>query len=348
METLWFILISFMLTMYVVLDGFDLGAGIIHLYAARSDNERRLILNAIGPVWDGNEVWILAAGGTLYFAFPLVYASSFSGFYLPLIIVLWLLMLRGLGIEFRHQVHHPLWSRFWDVSFSAASTLLVIFLGAALGNIIRGVPLNNDGYFFAPLWTTFGIGPEAGVLDWFTVIFGLIALCTLTSHGGAYLAMKTTGDLQERVRLMMRLSWWPTVILSIAGITATLSLRPELAKNFNEAPLGLVFPLLALLGLAGVRYFQNRRLETRTFVASTFFIVGMLGGTAFALYPNLLTSLTDPSLSLTINNAAAQEYGLTVGFVWWILGMVLAGGYFVYLYRTFRGKTTLPADGSGY
>jgi cytochrome bd ubiquinol oxidase subunit II len=147
METLWFVLVSFMLAMYVILDGFDLGAGIIHLFVGRTDQERRLILNAIGPVWDGNEVWILAAGGTLYFAFPLVYASSFSGFYLPLIIVLWLLMLRGLGIEFRHQIHNPMWSKFWDVVFSFASILLAIFLGAALGNVVRGVPSTQTDIF---------------------------------------------------------------------------------------------------------------------------------------------------------------------------------------------------------
>jgi cytochrome d ubiquinol oxidase subunit II len=150
MEILWFCVVAFMLAMYTILDGFDLGAGILHLFVARNDDERRTVLNAIGPVWDGNEVWLLAAGGTLYFAFPLLYASSFSGFYLPLMIVLWLLMLRGLGIELRHHINHPMWKTFWDALFAVGSILLAVFLGAALGNVVRGVPLDEHGYFFAP------------------------------------------------------------------------------------------------------------------------------------------------------------------------------------------------------
>lgn len=348
METLWFVLVSFMLTMYVVLDGFDLGAGMIHLFAARSNDERRLILNAIGPVWDGNEVWLLAAGGTLYFAFPLVYASSFSGFYLPLIIVLWLLILRGLGIEFRHQVHNPLWTRFWDTVFSLASILLTIFFGAALGNVVRGVPLNQEGMFFTPLWTTFTVVPEAGVLDWYTVLFGLIAFSTLAVHGAAYVAMKTDGPVHARARVVTQKAWWGSLFCSALGVIATWILRPSLFQNFGDAPWGLVFPAVAIAGIIGIRFTSARGHDTRTFLSSTLFIVGMLGATAFSLYPNLLPASTDPAFSLTIERSAAHQYGLTVGLTWWILGMVLATGYFVYLYRSFRGKTTLPADGAGY
>src|ERR687885_187822 len=171
MPTLWFILVAFMLTMYVLLDGFDLGAGAIHLAAAKTDAERRTIIQAIGPVWDGNEVWLIAAGGTLFFAFPLLYASSFSGFYLPLFIVLWLLMVRGVSIELRAHIHHPVWTAFWDGAFFVGSTLLAVFYGAALGNVVRGVPLNADGYFFEPLWTDFSpFSATPGILDWYTVL----------------------------------------------------------------------------------------------------------------------------------------------------------------------------------
>src|SRR6476620_10685326 len=148
MTTLWFILVGFMLTMYVLLDGFDLGAGAIAPFIARNEGDRRLILRALGPVWDGNEVWLIAAGGTLFFTFPLLYASSFSGFYLPLMIVLWLLMLRGLSIELRSHVNQPLWWSFFDFLFAMSSLLLAIFFGAAIGNVIRGVPINADGYCF--------------------------------------------------------------------------------------------------------------------------------------------------------------------------------------------------------
>lgn len=348
METLWFALVSFLLAMYVVLDGFDLGAGIIHLRAARTDDERRLILNSIGPVWDGNEVWLLAAGGTLYFAFPLAYASSFSGFYLPLIMVLWLLILRGLGIEFRHQVHNPLWARFWDAVFSHASILLAVFFGVALGNIIRGVPLNQEGYFFAPLWTTFTVVPEPGVIDWFTVLFGLIALFSLSVHGAAFISMKTTGAVNERARRVIRSAWWGSLLCSAAGVVASWSIRPEMLRNFASYPWGLVFPIAGIFGIAGIRYFSGQQDDKGVFLASTVFILGMLGGTAFSLYPTLLHASTDPAFSLSINRAAAQDYGLTVGLVWWIIGMTLTTGYFVYLYRSFKGKASVPTDGTGY
>src|SRR5574337_48605 len=200
METLWFIIVAVILAAYVVLDGFDIGAGAIYLAAARTNEERRKVLRAIGPVWDGNEVWLLAAGGTLYFAFPQLYASSFSGFYLPLMMVLWLLMLRAIGIEFRVHVDNPVWQGFFDVVFSLSSILLAIFFGAALGNVIRGVPLDASGYFFEPLWTNFKLGPVTGILDWYTVMAGVIALVTLTAHGAYYVAIKTDEDLGRRAR----------------------------------------------------------------------------------------------------------------------------------------------------
>src|SRR5215203_3428968 len=164
METFWFVAVAFMIAMYVLLDGFDLGAGAIHPFVARNDDERRMIIRAIGPVWDGNEVWLIAAGGTLFFAFPQLYASSFSGFYLPLIMVLWLLMIRGLSIELRSHLKDPLWASFWDAAFFFGSALLVIFFGAALGNVVRGVPVAEDGYFFQPLWTNFSpTNPNHGI-----------------------------------------------------------------------------------------------------------------------------------------------------------------------------------------
>ena len=168
MASLWFWIVAVMVTAYVVLDGFDLGAGAIYLIAAKTNDERRRVLRAIGPVWDGNEVWLLAAGGTLYFAFPQLYASSFSGFYLPLMMVLWLLILRGIGIEFRAHIETPVWQNFFDVVFSISSILLAVFFGAALGNVVRGVPLDATGYFFEPLWTNFKLGPQTGILDWYT------------------------------------------------------------------------------------------------------------------------------------------------------------------------------------
>jgi cytochrome bd ubiquinol oxidase subunit II len=345
MEILWFCVVAFMLAMYTILDGFDLGAGILHLFVARTDDERRTVLNAIGPVWDGNEVWLLAAGGTLYFAFPLLYASSFSGFYLPLMIVLWLLMLRGLGIELRHHINHPMWKTFWDALFAAGSILLAIFLGAALGNVARGVPLNEQGYFFAPLWTSFTVQPEAGILDWFTVMMGVLALITLANHGANYLAMKTDGFVQQRSRTIASITGWGVVLFAVGTVAAASFIRPEIWSNYAMHPWGGIFPLMGVLGLCGSIYYNKAKQDARAFISSSTFIGGMLASTAFGLFPNVLPASTDPKYNLTVYNTAAQGYGLSVGIVWWVIGIILALGYFTYLFYSFRGKVRLHAEG---
>ncbi len=348
MEVLWFCIVAFMLTMYVILDGFDLGAGIIHLFAAKTDAERRSVLNAIGPVWDGNEVWLLAAGGTLYFAYPRLYASSFSGFYLPLIIVLWLLMLRGLGIEFRHRIDHPLWKAFWDSVFWGASALLAVFFGAALGNVVRGVPLNAQGYFFEPLWTTFTVVPDSGILDWFTVIMGLVGLSTLTAHGALYVAMKTGGELQVRCRRIARTAWWGVLIGSLAALVGVNAIRPEVWNNYGAHAPGFLFPLAGAAGLIGMRLFTARGHDSPAFLSSCLFIAGMLASTAFGLFPSLLPASTRPEWGLTVYNSSAHAYGLDIGLIWWSIGTVLVLGYFSYLMFMFRGKTKVPHEGEGY
>jgi len=348
MELLWFSIIAFMITMYALLDGFDLGAGVLHLVIARTDRERRTILNAIGPVWDGNEVWLIAGGGTLYFAFPLLYASSFSGFYLPLMIVLWLLILRALGIEFRHQLNAPLWKSFWDAVFSTGSILLTIFLGAALGNVIRGVPLQGDAYFFAPLWTSFSPEGETGILDWFTVTMGLVSFFVLTAHGAHYIALKTDGALQERARRAGGWMWWGTLASSGAAVAGIWSIRPAIWDNYGTYPWGGVFPLLGLVGLAGMLWANRSKNDRMAFFSSTAFILGMLAATAFGMYPTVLPSTTDPALSLTVSNTISHAYGLSVGIVWWTIGMLLAAGYVIYMFRSMRGKVVLPSEGEGY
>src|SRR6202162_4013727 len=200
MGFIWFWLVAVMIVGYVVLDGFDLGVGVLHLFLPRTEAERKASLHSIGPVWDGNEVWLLARGGTLYFAFPLLYASAFSGFYLALMIVLWLLIMRGASIELRMQIDFGVWRSFFDGLFFFSSALLAIFFGAALANVIRGVPLAEDGYFFLPLWTNWRVGDQPGILDWYTVIGGVVSLVALAVHGALYLAVKTNGELQQRAR----------------------------------------------------------------------------------------------------------------------------------------------------
>ncbi|HVP55203.1 MAG TPA: cytochrome d ubiquinol oxidase subunit II [Candidatus Eisenbacteria bacterium] len=348
MPTIWFMIVAVMVAMYVLLDGFDIGAGAVHLFIARNDTERRTILRAIGPVWDGNEVWLLAAGGTLYFAFPLLYASSFSGFYLPLIMVLWLLMLRGIGIEFRSHLQDGLWSAAFDFIFSVASILLAIFLGAALGNVVRGVPLTADGYFFEPLWTNFQVGVDNGILDWYTVMTGVVALVTLVVHGSLYVATKTDGDLHIRARRMASALWPVQLLLTIVSLAATLYVRPGVLANFSRWPVGYVIPLIVAGSLVYLLVAQRQKNDRGAFLASCGYIVGMLVGAAFALYPKVLPASTDPSYSLTIYNTATGAHGMQVGFVWWSLGMILAAVYFVFIYRMFRGKVRVDEGASGH
>ena len=345
METVWFILVALMLTAYVVLDGFDLGAGIINLLVARTHDERRIVLRAIGPVWDGNEVWLLAAGGALFFAFPLLYASSFSGFYLPLMMVLWLLMLRGVGIELRSHVHDPLWWSFFDFVFSVSSLLLAIFFGAAIGNVVRGVPLDANGYFFEPLWTNFRAGPNPGILDWYTVLTGLLALITLTVHGAHYIALKTEGDLHKRSQRLALNAWWLLILMTILSLAATLYVRPEVLDNFRVRAWGWIIPIVVFVSLPLMRKFVSSGRFFAAFLASTAYIAAMLGGAAFAMYPNLLPASTNPAYSLTIYNAKTGAYSLSVGLIWWIFGMILAIAYFTFVYRSFRGKVQLDQEG---
>lgn len=338
METLWFILVAFMIASYVVLDGFDLGAGVVHFWAARNEEERRQVIRSIGPVWDGNEVWLLAAGGTLYFAFPALYASSFSGFYLPLMIVLWLLILRGAAIEFRNHIHSPIWKPFWDALFAGASTLLAVFFGAALGNVVRGVPLDPSGYFFLPLWTDFRTGPEPGILDWYTILAGLTALWALTHHGARWVALKTEDPVSGRARHVGALAWYGTVGFTLILTGATFRVQPHIPERLAEQPWGYLFPALALGGLLWA-YLTARRGDDRgAFLASCAYLGSMLASTAFGLYPYVLPSNTDPNSSLTIYNAATEAYGMRVALYWWIPGMVLVAAYTLFTYRQFAGK----------
>jgi cytochrome bd ubiquinol oxidase subunit II len=343
MQTTWFMLVAMMIVVYVVLDGFDLGAGIVQLLVARTDRERRQVLRSIGPVWDGNEVWLIAGGGTLYFAFPALYASSFSGFYLPLMMVLWLLILRGISIEFRNHIDSLVWKPFWDVVFGGASALLAIFFGAALGNVVRGVPLDDANEFFLPLWTNFGIGRAVGILDWYTVLVAAGAFATLMVHGALWVALKTDGELEQRARAAAKAGWWSLLPLTTAITWSSFAIQPRLLQSFAARPWGYVFPLLAVAGLIGMRALHRQ--DVAPFLCSALFIVGMLTSAAFGLYPYVLPSNTDPRLGLTVYNAAAAPYGLKVGLAWFIPGMLLTTSYFVYTYRSFAGKVALEEEG---
>ena len=340
MGTIWFCLVAVMIAVYVLLDGFDLGAGAIHLLVAKTDDERRQVLASIGPVWDGNEVWLLAAGGTLYFAFPALYASGFSGFYLPLMMVLWLLILRGTSIEFRNHVLSRVWDPFWDFLFCGSSLLLAVFFGAALGNVVRGVPLDASGYFFEPLWTDFRLGEVTGILDWYTITVGVLALLVLMMHGSLWVRMKTTGNVNQRAGRIASQTWWGVVALTLVVTAITFRIQPQVKENFVTWPWGAIFPLLAIAGIVGVRFELIKRDERKAFFASCAYITGMLTSVVFGVYPMVLPA-RNPMYSLTVSGAKAGDYGLKVGVVWWTLGILLAAGYFTFVYRSFAGKVVV-------
>ncbi len=314
---------------------------------AKTDEERRQVLASIGPVWDGNEVWLLAAGGTLYFAFPALYASGFSGFYLPLTIVLWLLILRGSSVEFRNHIKSAVWDPFWDFLFCGSSLLLAVFFGAALGNVVRGVPLDASGYFFEPLWTDFRLGEETGILDWYTILVGVLALLALVMHGGLWVQMKTSGAVSARAGKLAGQAWWGVLVLSALVTAVTFRVQPQVAENFAARPWGWIFPLFAVAGIAGVLFELRRHNQRNAFLASGAYLAGMLTSVVFGLYPMVLPA-RNPVYSLTVTTAKAGAYGLKIGLVWWVLGMILAAGYFTFVYRSFAGKVAVDKDSHSY
>jgi len=338
METLWFCLVAVMLAGYVVLDGFDLGAGIVQLFVAKTEQEKGQVLKTIGGVWDGNEVWLVAAGGTIFFAFPALYASAFSGFYLALMIALWLLILRGISIEFRNHSNGPLWQPLWDTSFAGASVMLAIVFGVALGNVVRGVPLDSNGYFFLSLWTDLVPGQPTGIIDWYTLLVGATSLLALAVHGSLWVVMKTEGNLQERTRSFSAKCWVGLVAVTLLTTLFSFFIQPNLIKQLQSHLWGVVFPGFALIGLIGARVLSSRRKDVQAFLASGLYLFGMLTSAAFGVFPNLLPSNPAPDLSLTVYNSATSQYGLMIGLYWFIPGMALVMVYSLVVYRHFAGK----------
>jgi cytochrome d ubiquinol oxidase subunit II len=310
----------------------------------RTEAERRATLGSIGPVWDGNEVWLLAGGGTLYFAFPLLYASAFSGFYLPLMIVLWLLILRGVSLELRNHVDMGVWRSLLDGVFGLASGLLTIFFGAALANVLRGVPLQADGYFFLPLWTNWQPGVHPGILDWYTVIGGLVALVALTMHGALWLTIKTSSELGRRAHHVVTPLCITLAALTLVSLAATIEVRPDSLNNYYSYPITFVVPVGVVASLAGVWLLNRKAYAVRAFLCSCLYLFFMLAGACWGLYPTLLPATTGADRDITLSRAISGPHTLAVGLAWWIFGMALAVGYVVFVYSKFRGKVDLQPN----
>jgi cytochrome d ubiquinol oxidase subunit II len=345
MQSVWFFIVALMVATYVVLDGFDFGCGILHLFVAKKDDERRSILAAIGPFWDGNEVWLLAGGGVLFFAFPRTYAAGFSGFYLPLTMVLWLLIMRGVAIEFRSLEESPLWRSFWDGTFFLSSALMAIVLGAALGNVIRGVPLGADGYFSGPLFTNFMPDKHPGVLDWYTVTVGLFALSVLALHGALFLRMKINGEVYVRSNRLVMPLWLSVLALGVLATIATAFVQPMLFKSLSSRPILWPIAGIFLACFLAIPYFVKKQNEQTPFLLSCLYIALMLAATAGAVFPIMLRSTIDASYTLDAMNASSGVLSQNIGIYWWALAMVITVGYFVFLYRSFKGRVILDSYG---
>ena len=331
LQTIWFVILGAMLIGYAVLDGFDLGVGALHLCLGRTRDERTRLIEAIGPVWNGNEVWLLAAGGAMVVAFPTLYAASFSGFYLALMLVLWLLVLRGLSLEFRHQLSNPLWRDAWDVVFSISSTLLALLFGVAVGNVLRGVPLDEAGHFQ---------GSFALMLNPFAILGGLLSVVVLAHHGAAWLVVKTHGDLRDRARRWQRTLVGFNVAAAGALVAASFIVRPEFTTNFTTAPLLLVVPALGLFCLAAEPFLIGRN-DQGAFLASAGLIASLLGSAAAGLYPRLLPALPgSPSPALDIYNTSSPEGSLKIALGIYAFGMLLVTVYLRRVYRIWRGKVS--------
>ena len=329
-NTTWFVVLAFMLVGYAVLDGFDLGVGTLHLLIGRNTRERSTLIDTIGPVWNGNEVWLLAAGGSMVVAFPHLYAASFSGFYLALMLVLWLLVLRGLGIEFRYQIDQDLWRHAWDVAFSLASALLALLFGVAVGNVLRGLPLDANGEFQ---------GTFALMLNPFAVLGGLLSVAVLSLHGANWVALKTEGEIQARARRFARVLWWPAMALLAAMVAASFVVRPDFTSNFGEHAALLIVPIVTLVAAVALLLFRMRNDDLRAFIAGGALVAGTLGSAAAGLYPYLLPARSgSPHPGLDIYNAASPEGSLRIALGIYLFGMALVAVYLVNIYRVWRGK----------
>jgi len=331
LETFWFLMLGVLLIGYAILDGFDLGVGILHL-AARKDEERRISMNAIGPLWDGNEVWLIAFGGALFAVFPDAYATVFSGFYLPFMILLCALIFRGLSLEFRSKQSWPLWRRFWDGAFSISSLVAALLFGITAGNLIQGIPVGPDKEYAGGFWTLLGFYP---------LLVGCFVVALFAMHGALYLCLKTEGDIQRRV---VRMSWYGfAVFLLLYVLIGSMTVRhsPLVTKNLAAHPWIWGIVVLNVLAIAAIPHSVFRRRYFYAFLASSCTIAALVFLLGMSIFPNLVISNLNPSWSLTIYNAASSEGTLKLMRLFALISMPLIITYTAVIYWIFKGKVVL-------
>lgn len=335
MADLWYALVALLLTAYVVLDGFDLGAGALHRVVATTDEERRAVLGAIGPYWDGNEVFLLAAGGTLFAAFSRALAVALSGLYLAVFLLLWSLVLRGISIEFRSHIEEPLWRAFWDTVFQLSSLALAVLFGAALGNLIRGFAIDADGVLDISLFDGVKVLDENGILDGYTVLVGLFVTIALASHGALFLLWKTEGEVEARARRLAKVLFGGRIVLWLLAAGCTFLARRDLLGGSHA--LMWVWFVLAVAMLAGSMLMHARGATRAAFILSGANIFALVAMCAAASFPELLHART--GTSYLVQSSATPDTALATGLKWWLPAVLLVAGYFTLVFRFNRGKT---------
>ncbi|HSN76337.1 MAG TPA: cytochrome d ubiquinol oxidase subunit II [Anaerolineae bacterium] len=335
LNNVWYVLFVVIIAGYLIMDGFDLGVGILHPFLAKNDNERRISLNSIGPVWDGNEVWLVLGGGVLFAAFPMVYASLFSGFYTAMMLVLLVLILRTVAIEFRSKRPSARWRSTWDWVFFASSLGIALLLGVAFGNIMGGVLLDSQGNIDGNLLT---------LLNPYALLVGVTTVVMLATHGAMYVSMKTEGDLQGRAN-----HWVPRLMMVFFALNTllvgwTVLAHELIADRYLAQPLLAIFPALALAAVIAGWLMVRKGRYFMAFLLSSAMIAGLLFSAAIGLYPNLLVSSIDLAYNLTIFNAASQPNTLTVMLVMALIGIPFVLLYTAGVYYVFRGKVQLNAQ----
>jgi len=335
LQETWFMLIALLLTGYAILDGFDLGVGTLHLFT-KTDPERRTLMKSIGPVWDGNEVWLLTGGGAIFAAFPDVYATVFSGFYLALMLVLFGLIFRAVSLEFRSHDKSPKWRAFWDRAFSIGSMLPALLFGVAIGNLMRGLPLDQSKNFTGDFIT---------LLNPYSLLVGLMGFCFLAAHGGFYLVVKTEGELAEKVRRWGKMAWILALGLFIVVLAYTCFGQTHLLTNFKEHWILIIAPLLALSFVLLTGISNKPGSEVKAFIFSSLSIAFMMVSIAISIFPNMVRALNNPDYSLTVSNSSSSQLTLKVMLILALIGMPFVIGYTIWVYRMFAGKVKIDEEG---
>lgn len=331
-HAIWFVLLGVLLAGYAVLDGFDLGVGILHMLA-RTDHERRLFINSIGPIWDGNEVWLIVFGGALFAAFPNAYASVFSGFYLAFMLLLFALIFRAVSIEFRSKMKSAGWRRVWDFGFFASSLLASLLFGVAVGNGLIGVSMDAEGNF---------TGGLLELLNPFSLLAGLIAVALFAMHGAMYLFLKVPESAaHERIKGWMWHTWGSFLVLYILGTMYTLVAIPRSTANFERFPWAALVVVINVLAIANIPRSVHRNRPVQAFLSSGLTIICLVTLFSIALWPNLVTASNNPDHTLTVYNAASSEGTLWTMFVIVLIGMPFVFAYTIAVYWTFRGRVEI-------